>query len=267
MQKLATAEQIISSAALWKPNDALYSEILQQRHELAQAACRRQHSNATTTVLQHGGWCLSQALASRPASRRHSGGVVELRNKQSFALPRGHYAADGGVVAVLADLLLRSNQSIADLGAGVGEYGHALLSIDGRVDWRGYDGAGNVEAFTGGFVRFVDLTIPLSLPKADWVLSLEVGEHIPPEKEGMYLRNLHAHNCRGVIGSWGAPDQRGTGHVNLRPRSYVLSRFAELGYRQDTALLHKLEASPHVNWTWPQLRRNLFVVVRDRPNC
>ena len=50
------------------------------------------------------------------------------------------------------------------------------------------------------------------------------------------VRNLHAHNCRGIVGSWAAPGQRGTGHVNLRPREYVLQRFKELGYRPDEPL-------------------------------
>ena len=166
---------------------------------------------------------------------------------------------------MLAELLLQ-NQSICDLGAGVGEYGHAFKAIDQRIAWRGYDGAGNVEQYTRGFVRFVDLTIPLALPKADWVLSLEVGEHIPPTMEGMYLRNLHAHNCRGIIGSWAAPGQRGTGHVNLRDRKYVLQRFAELGYQPDEVLRQKLVVSRH-KWAWAQLRRNLFVVVRNHPVC
>lgn len=47
------------------------------------------------------------------------------------------------------------------------------------IRWTGYDGAGNIRAFTHDHVAFVDLTVPLSLPRADWVLSLEVGEHIP----------------------------------------------------------------------------------------
>jgi tryptophanyl-tRNA synthetase len=63
-------------------------------------------------------------------------------------------------------------------------------------------GAGNIEEFTNGFLKFFDLTIPLSLPRKDWVFSLEVGEHIPHQFEGMVLRNFHAHNCKGIVMSW-----------------------------------------------------------------
>ena len=121
-----------------------------------------------------------------------------------------------------------------------------------------------MEEYTNGFVRFIDLTFPLALPRADWVLSLEVGEHIPAKMEGMYLRNLHAHNCRGIVISWAGPGQRGTGHINLRPRKYALERFAELGYQPNEPLLEKIRASPG---GWPQIRRNIFVMVREHPAC
>ena len=262
----ATAEQINVSAALWQQVDMQSSAELQHRHEKARSECYQLHQETSTVVLKHGGWCLSKPVDSRPVNHRHSGGLVSLPHNQTFALPRGHYVADGGLVAGLAEMLLANSESIIDFGAGVGEYGHALKAIDARIEWRGYDGAGNVEDYTHGFVRFVDLTMPLSLPKADWVLSLEVGEHIPKKFEGMYFRNLHAHSCRDVVGSWAPPGQVGTGHVNLLNRSYVLQRFAELGYKADASLLHKLVTGRH-GWSWPQIRNNLFVVVRERPAC
>ena len=261
-----SAEEINASAALWQQVDMRSSTELQHRHEIARSACDKLHRNTSTGILKHGGWCLSKPVDSHPANHHHSGGLVTLPHNQTFALPVGHYVADGGVVAGLAKMLLANNESIVDLGAGVGEYGHALKAVDERIEWRGYDGAGNVEDYTSGFVRFIDLTMPLTLQKADWVLSLEVGEHIPKAFEGMYFRNLHTHNCRGVVGSWTLPGQLGTGHVNLRNRSYVLQRFAELGYKPDTSLLQKMVTGRH-GWSWPQIRKNLFVVVRERPAC
>lgn len=74
------------------------------------------------------------------------------------------------------------------------QYGHALLSL-GAYRYNGYDGAGNAEEVSGGFLRFVDFTLPLCLPRTDWVMSLEVGEHVPQEHEASYVRNLHRHNC------------------------------------------------------------------------
>ena len=260
-----TAAEILASAALWQPDDEKCQLELERRHELALAACNQRHSSGSTSVLRHGGWCLSEPIASRPTSNRHSGGRVDLPGNHSYVLPQGHYIADAGVVTVLAEMLQANRQSINDMGAGVGEYGHALQAIDSRLVWRGYDGAGNVESYTRGFVRFVDLTTPLALPRADWVLSLEVGEHIPREHEGTYLRNLHAHNCRGIVGSWAGPGQLGTGHANLRNRSYVLQRIAELGYREDPGFAQRVAASHRPGWS--QIRRNLYMMVREQPSC
>ena len=48
---------------------------------------------------------------------------------------------------------------------------------------------------SGGFVRYFDLTMEgLQLPRADWVMALEVAEHIPNGQEQTFVRNVHAHN-------------------------------------------------------------------------
>ena len=35
----------------------------------------------------------------------------------------------------------------------------------------------------------------------DWVISLEVGEHIPEQYEGTFLENLVKHACKGEVKS------------------------------------------------------------------
>ena len=148
------------------------------------------------------------------------------RGALAVGLPT-HVEADVLVLSGLARLV--RGGSIVDFGAGVGQYGHdPQLS---KVRWRGYDGAGDVEEYTNGFVRFVDLTIPLALPRADWVVSLEVAEHVPREHELMLVRNLHAHNCLGIVLSWAC--YGGHQHVNKRDNAYVIGTFERLGYRYD----------------------------------
>ena len=94
---------------------------------------------------------------------------MHLPGGHDYLLAEPHAPADAIIVDVLLQMLKPaggSRASVLDLGAGLGQYGHALLSADSHVAWRGYDGAGNVEESTGSFVRFVDLTVPLSLPRA-----------------------------------------------------------------------------------------------------
>ena len=65
----------------------------------------------------------------------------------------------------------------------MGSMAAKLREMFPELVYAAYDGAGNVEEYTNGFVRYVDLTLPLHLGVSEWVLSLEVGEHVPSEFE------------------------------------------------------------------------------------
>jgi hypothetical protein len=231
-----------SAAALSRSHEGLWrlrAERLSRRHDEARAQCSHQlrgdDARDDTSVTSTGGWCL------RTAGQR----LVSLPNNRSYRLPPDHVPADARILVHLSALLSArrggARLSALDLGAGVGQFGHGLLSLDPGVRYVGYDGAGNVEEATDGFLHFVDLTIPLALRRADWVVSLEVGEHVPHGLEGAFVRNVHALNCRGVLLSWGyaawarghAIGLAGTHHINNHANQYVVHLFEELGYRFD----------------------------------
>ena len=217
-----------------------------------------------TGTLETGGWCLDARAAPRTPCRGGSWCTVNLPNQMSYDLPPGHLAADSVVIRLLVGVLsicddgrecfgrpgwesgcscsVMRSLSVLDLGAGVGQYGRALLSKSSRHRYRGLDGAGNVEEVTDGFVRFADLTKPLATPRADWVLSTEVGEHIPTPLEPAFVRNLHAHACRGIILSWAVPGKWGIGHTNTHTPSYLAHIFQELGYLLD------VNATSYLRW-------------------
>jgi hypothetical protein len=139
--------------------------------------------------------------------------------------------------------------------------------------WTPYDGAENVEAVTRGRVRWADLTEPglqlavaaeaVDAPAgdggkggsapaspasnsdgaggADWVVSFEVAEHIPPgAPEVAFLDNLARHARAGLLMSWAVPGQAGHHHVNCRPREYVLDALAARGFALDEHLTAEL---------------------------
>jgi len=69
--------------------------------------------------------------------------------------------------------------TVVDVGAGIGQYGAVFETYSSRILWRGYDGAGNVENFTNGRVKWFDATdVALDTINglADWVVSLEIAE-------------------------------------------------------------------------------------------
>lgn len=197
---------------------------LSKIHEKQRNACL-----AGADILEEGGWCYD-ATGSRQVM------AVEGKIDKDYLLPPFHVREDDYLVSVLAEKVLLKEDgscchSITDLGAGVGQYGHALKARHSNLVYLAYDGAGNVEEYTENYVKFVDLTIPLSLPPTDWLLTSEVGEHIPHEFEKQYIANIHAHNCKGVILTWAVVGQGGHGHVNCHGNEYIIKIFEELGYR------------------------------------
>lgn len=223
------------------PSRSLSQEVavLQEtRHAQAVARCAKCESAPRMCApLDSGGWCLTRnARTSR----------IALPRGQSYWLPEGHVKPDSVITSVLLQMVARSEararkcRVINDLGAGVGQLGRTILSLlprGGSQLYTGYDGAGNVENHTSGFVHWADLTQPLStLPAAEWVVSLEVGEHIPQQYESAYLGNLHALNCRGIVVSWAENRKGGFHHVNPRSPGFVPEHFASMGYRVNDEL-------------------------------
>ena len=119
-----------------------------------------------------------------------------------------------------------------ELGAGLGCYTSYLIDAGAQVV-ASYEGAHNVESITHGLVHQADLSTNLTAvaarTSADWVLCLEVAEHIPRQLEPTFLANLAAFARSGIILSW-SESPFGNGHVNFRDPTYVERRLAGLGY-------------------------------------
>lgn len=206
-----TLASVIESAARRRDVDPVSEAALRMRHDAARRDCERQASGVVGALMgmTSGAWCLAFAKpvnATGWGSRRTATGqflvraarekprVIELPNGMTYALPHGHVEADSGFVEALYARLAAEKSptpSLSDFGAGVGQYGRALLARDPSFPWRGFDAAGDVVAFTDGFVDFIDLTLPsLSLPVTDWVMSLEVRPAPPPQSHRRSLSPL-----------------------------------------------------------------------------
>ena len=147
--------------------------------------------------------------------------------------------------------------SAVDLGAGLGLYVKSLRSAN--ISAEGYEGAANVEEVSEGVVHHKDLTEPFTPCRAfDWVLHLEVAEHIPREHEPSLLHNLNCSARHGLVISWGAPEQGGVGHVNERSKEYVQQALRPYGLHLDHAASSTLARVAHYTW----FRRNVQVFVR-----
>ena len=130
--------------------------------------------------------------------------------------------------------ILLKGKRVGAFGDGPGMYKQSYDKI-GLLDvYDAYDGAPFIETETSGSVKFLDLTIPqYGLPIYDWVICLEVAEHIPVEYEDIFLSNLARHAKTGLILSWAVPGQPGHYHVNNKEFSLVIETLRKVGFDRD----------------------------------
>lgn len=149
-------------------------------------------------------------------------------------------------LALLNFLSLNKAKSVVDFGCGDGKY---VKNINNLIPCKGYDGNPNTEKLSEGLCKVLDLSQPVDLQeKFDWVLSLEVGEHIPKDFESNFINNLHNHNTKGIIVSWAIPGQGGRGHYNEQPNAYIKSIFNKLGYINDSDSEELLRTQSSLFW-------------------
>ena len=148
-----------------------------------------------------------------------------------------------------------AGKKVLELGAGCGCYTADLM--DAGIDVISFDGTANIASLTQGLVQHQDVTLPfLHGVKFDWVLSLEVGEHIPADLERNYLHALTSHARKGIIVSWALPGQaRGGYHVNERSNSYVTDVMIKRGWAYDADASAAARRAASLHW----FKRTLMV--------
>ncbi|CAE7018121.1 unnamed protein product [Symbiodinium sp. CCMP2456] len=133
----------------------------------------------------------------------------------------GQWAIDKGLLRGLIRHVwqpgFEETTAIGDFGAGGGHYSK-WLNETGLVEAFAFDGTHQAAELTDGLVQEVNLVQDLTLWRTfDWVLCLEVGEHVPKQYSSTLLSNLKRHARKGLVMSW-SDDWEGIGHVNCLSR-------------------------------------------------
>lgn len=155
---------------------------------------------------------------------------------------------DPRLCAQIVAFLQRENAtSVVDFGCGMGNYVKTFL--ENGLNAFGFDGNPNTPELTGHVCKVLDLSVPHSFDTPfDWVMSLEVGEHLPKQYEDVFIHNLHMNNKRGIIMSWALQGQGGHGHYNEQNNDYIKAKFADLGYVNDVETENALRDASTLWW-------------------
>ncbi|CAC5403058.1 unnamed protein product [Mytilus coruscus] len=183
---------------------------------------------------KHGGWC-----------------------KTASTETGGQHLTDKSLIPHLSFLL--KGKTVASFGDGPGAYKREIMKLGQVTLYDAFDGAPYSEDNSDGNVNFLDLTIPqYGIPLYDWIISLEVAEHIPKEFESIYLDNIFRHAKEGIILSWAVPGQGGLQHINNQPLTYVINVMKKNGFARNESLSNKLQVSSSLSW----IRSNINVYIR-----
>lgn len=203
----------------------------EQRRKIGQLDCENAKDKEANSL---GGWC-----------------------RESSKEDGGQHMTDMKLVEALSKFF--ANKYVGSFGDGPGAYKRELLKLGQVKGYDAFDGAPYCEETSDGRVKFMDLTIPqYGLRMYDWVMSLEVAEHIPKEFEAVYIDNLVRHAREGIVMSWAVPDQGGLAHINLRPFKYVVDLLKHYGFSHDPEKSKILQNSSSFQW----LQQNINVFRR-----
>jgi hypothetical protein len=196
-----------------------------------QLSCQLKESQVST----RGGWCAKDSARN---SSKHK--------------------TDTDLATALSRFL--KNKMVASFGDGPGVYKELLLKMNEVKGYDAFDGAPYVNETTNGQVEFLDLSVPVyHLSQYDWVVSLEVAEHISAEFEDVYIGNLLRHAREGIVISWAKVGQSGHSHVNCRNFDYVKDKMEAQGFKYDFNATKILKSSSSFHW----FKSNIIVFYKS----
>jgi len=137
----------------------------------------------------------------------------------------------------------------ADVGCGNGSYCRIFKSLGWPVV-HGYEGTPNIkELKIYDDIMVLDLTLRRWVEIVyDFVLCLEVGEHVPKMHEQTFIDNICEFTKKDLVLSWAIPGQGGGGHFNEQPNEYVIEEFGKRELKFDLRQSEILRENASLRW-------------------
>jgi len=169
----------------------------------------------------------------------HPNGYWTIRDKR--------YTLDKGLAKAVANFAIYNNvYDVIDIGCGNGAYSLSLCKYG--VNCYGFDGNPFTPELTNDMCGVLDFSEPVDMRPYDMSLCLEVAEHIPAEKEDVFISNIIRLSSRFIIMSWAVEGQGGVGHVNCRNNDYVIDKMQQNGFELMIENTIRMRELAKVSW-------------------
>ena len=157
---------------------------------------------------------------------------AKLYNNKFFAARPGKYHKPA--MKIGKDLVNRfSLTSMVDFGCGLGSFllgaKHAGAKVKGYEF--GYESAKKyIDPEILPDIEYGDVTIPINCGKFDCSLSVEVAEHIHPDKSDNFVDNLVNSSSKFIVLTAAPPGQEGVGHINCQTKEFWKNKLKLKGF-------------------------------------
>ena len=159
-----------------------------------------------------------------------------------------YHHVDNNLSSALIDLAKQLDiKKLYDFGCGHGFY-TSEFNRNG-INATGFDGNPITSTITNCKVQ--DLTdTNFNLDPVEFLMCLEVCEHVPKEFEEILITNINKHVMPGgtLVLSWAVKGQGGLGHFNEQNNDYVIDLFTGLGYSYNIGISQHLRNNSTLHW-------------------
>jgi SAM-dependent methyltransferase len=151
---------------------------------------------------------------------------------------------------------------VIDVGCGSGAW-LSVFKENGIDDFQGIDGKWlepGMLLFPPEHFVYADLEQPIQVGRQfDLVVSLEVAEHLPPDKSEIFIDSL-VRLGPVILFSAAVPFQGGTNHLNERWPTYWSAYFESRGYVAIDCLRKRIWSNDQIEWWYAQ---NILFFIRE----
>jgi len=117
------------------------------------------------------------------------------------------------------------------------------------------------------YIRYGNAMEEIDCGKFECAISIEVAEHLLPEKSDIFVDNLTRASNKYILFTAALPGQGGVGHINERPSSFWINMFSERGFiysPQETNRIKTLfNDLPFINKYTILIKRQMMVFKKE----